>query len=54
MLFHDVAAHTDGDSIVYLRKSDVIVAGDVFVTTAGFIEAVYKDLLNPKGKPVVR
>jgi cyclase len=34
MLFHDVAAHTDGDSIVLLRKSDVIVAGDVFVTTS--------------------
>ena len=34
MLFHDVAAHTDGDSIVYLRKSDVLVAGDVFVTTS--------------------
>ena len=34
MLFHDVAAHTDGDSIVYLRKSDVVVAGDVFVTTS--------------------
>ena len=24
--------HTDGDSIVYFRKSDVIVAGDLFVT----------------------
>jgi cyclase len=34
MLFHDVAAHTDGDSIVHLRKSDVVVAGDVFVTTS--------------------
>jgi len=34
MLFHDVAAHTDGDSIVHLRKSDVLVAGDVFVTTS--------------------
>jgi glyoxylase-like metal-dependent hydrolase (beta-lactamase superfamily II) len=34
MLFHDVAAHTDGDSIVLLRKSDVLVAGDVFVTTS--------------------
>ncbi len=27
------AAHTDGDSIVYFRKSDVISAGDIFVTT---------------------
>jgi glyoxylase-like metal-dependent hydrolase (beta-lactamase superfamily II) len=34
MLFHDQAAHTDGDSIVLFRKSDVIVAGDVFVTTS--------------------
>jgi len=34
MLFHDVAAHTDGDSIVHFRKSDVVAAGDVFVTTS--------------------
>ena len=27
------AAHTDGDSIVYFRHSDVISAGDVFLTT---------------------
>ena len=27
------AAHTDGDSIVYFRRSDVISAGDVFQTT---------------------
>jgi glyoxylase-like metal-dependent hydrolase (beta-lactamase superfamily II) len=26
-------AHTDGDSIVYFRRSDVISTGDVFVTT---------------------
>jgi cyclase len=26
-------AHTDGDSIVYFRRSDVVVAGDVFLTT---------------------
>ena len=32
-MFHEPAAHTDGDSIVYFRKSDVISAGDVFVTT---------------------
>jgi hypothetical protein len=25
-----------------------------FVTTAGFIEAVYKDLSKPQGKPIVR
>jgi glyoxylase-like metal-dependent hydrolase (beta-lactamase superfamily II) len=33
MLYHDPAAHTDGDSIVFFRRSDVVVAGDVFVTT---------------------
>lgn len=32
-LFHQPKAHTDGDSIVYFRKSDVISAGDIFVTT---------------------
>ena len=33
MLYHDVAAHTDGDAIVFFRRSDVVVAGDIFVTT---------------------
>ncbi len=34
-MFHPSgAAHTDGDSIVYFRRSDVISAGDVFVTTS--------------------
>jgi cyclase len=32
-MFHEPAAHTDGDSIVYFRKSDVVSTGDVFVTT---------------------
>jgi cyclase len=32
-VLHQPAAHTDGDSIVFFRKSDVVVAGDVFVTT---------------------
>ena len=32
-LFHPHAAHTDGDSIVFFRRSDVISAGDIFVTT---------------------
>ena len=27
---HQPSAHTDGDSIVYFRGSDVIVAGDIF------------------------
>jgi cyclase len=31
MLYHDAAAHTDGDSIIFFRKSDVVVAGDIFV-----------------------
>jgi cyclase len=29
-LFHIPAAHTDGDSIVFFRKSDVVSAGDLF------------------------
>lgn len=32
-ILHMPAAHTDGDSIVFFRRSDVISAGDVFVTT---------------------
>ncbi|MBI4264390.1 MAG: MBL fold metallo-hydrolase [Acidobacteria bacterium] len=32
-LLHVPNAHTDGDSIVFFRKSDVIVAGDVYVNT---------------------
>ena len=31
-IFHEPAAHTDGDSIVFFRRSDVISAGDVFST----------------------
>jgi glyoxylase-like metal-dependent hydrolase (beta-lactamase superfamily II) len=33
-LFHMPAAHTDGDSVVYFRHHDVIVAGDVFSTVS--------------------
>ena len=33
-ILHIPAAHTDGDSIVFFRRSDVISAGDVFVTTS--------------------
>ena len=29
-LYHDPAGHTDGDTIVLFRRSDVLVAGDVF------------------------
>lgn len=32
-LFHQPNAHTDGDTIVHFRNSDVIVAGGIFVTT---------------------
>jgi glyoxylase-like metal-dependent hydrolase (beta-lactamase superfamily II) len=31
-IIHEPAAHTDGDSIVFFRRSDVISAGDVFST----------------------
>jgi cyclase len=33
-LFAAPAAHTDGDTLVYFRKNDVLVTGDVFTTTA--------------------
>ncbi len=32
-LIHIPAAHTDGDLMVYFRKSDVIAAGDLYVNT---------------------
>jgi glyoxylase-like metal-dependent hydrolase (beta-lactamase superfamily II) len=31
-ILHEPAAHTDGDSIVFFRRSDVISAGDIFST----------------------
>jgi glyoxylase-like metal-dependent hydrolase (beta-lactamase superfamily II) len=33
-VLHQPAAHTDGDSLVFFRRSDVISTGDVFTTTA--------------------
>ena len=33
IMIYQPAAHTDGDSLVMFRTSDVIVAGDIFVTT---------------------
>jgi glyoxylase-like metal-dependent hydrolase (beta-lactamase superfamily II) len=33
MLYHDAAAHTDAGSMVFFRRSDVIVAGDALLTT---------------------
>ena len=32
-IIHVPGAHSDGDSIVYMRKSDVIAAGEIFSTT---------------------
>src|SRR6185312_10475129 len=32
-VIHIPNAHTDGDSIVFFRKSDVISTGDLFTTT---------------------
>jgi cyclase len=34
LIMHVPAAHTDGDSMVYFRRSDVISAGDLYVTTS--------------------
>jgi cyclase len=31
-IVHQPSAHTDGDSLIFFRKSDVIAAGDLFVT----------------------
>jgi glyoxylase-like metal-dependent hydrolase (beta-lactamase superfamily II) len=33
LMIHPPAAHTDGDTIVFFRRSDVISTGDIFVTT---------------------
>jgi len=33
-IIHQPAAHTDGDAVVFFRKSDVISSGDIFVTGA--------------------
>ena len=33
-MFHEPAAHTDGDTIVFFRRSDVVSVGDLFVTTS--------------------
>ncbi len=54
ILYHVPAAHTDGDSIVFFRKSDVIGTGDVFtpdrfpmidIENGGSVEG-YIDALN--------
>ena len=33
-IIHEPGAHTDGDSIVYFRGSDVIATGDIFMTNS--------------------
>ena len=33
-LMHQPAAHSDGDTMVYFRGSDVIAAGDIYLTTS--------------------
>jgi glyoxylase-like metal-dependent hydrolase (beta-lactamase superfamily II) len=33
-LIHQPAAHTDGDTMVFFRRSDVISAGDIFMTNS--------------------
>jgi glyoxylase-like metal-dependent hydrolase (beta-lactamase superfamily II) len=33
-MIYQPAAHTDGDSLVFFRRSDVVVTGDIFVTTS--------------------
>ncbi len=32
-VLHQPAAHTDGDSVVFFRRSDVVAAGDILDTT---------------------
>jgi glyoxylase-like metal-dependent hydrolase (beta-lactamase superfamily II) len=32
-MIHEPAAHTDGDTMVFFRRSDVISTGDIFVTS---------------------
>ncbi|HEV3333171.1 MAG TPA: MBL fold metallo-hydrolase [Bryobacteraceae bacterium] len=33
-IFHQPAAHSDGDSLVFFRRSDVVATGDIFSTTS--------------------
>jgi len=46
-VFHEPAAQTDGDSIVFFRRSDVIATGDLFMTTGyPFIDAAKGGSIN--------
>jgi cyclase len=64
-IIHQTSAHTDGDSIVFFRRSDVVSAGDLFLTTTfpvidlqrggsihGIVEALNRilDITIPKDK----
>src|SRR5882762_1112330 len=64
-IIHQPSAHTDGDSIVFFRRSDVVSAGDLFLTTTfpvidlqrggnihGIVEALNRilDITIPKDK----
>jgi len=41
-LYHHPDGHTDGDIVIYFRGSDVLVAGDLFITTTyPVIDAAY-------------
>jgi glyoxylase-like metal-dependent hydrolase (beta-lactamase superfamily II) len=44
-IIYQPKAHTDGDSLVYFRRSDVVATGDIFVTTS----YPYIDLENGGG-----
>jgi glyoxylase-like metal-dependent hydrolase (beta-lactamase superfamily II) len=33
-MFHPKSAHTDGDSIIFFRRSDVVATGDIYMTTS--------------------
>ncbi len=46
-LIYQPAAHTDGDSLVFFRRSDVIAAGDIFLTTTyPFIDVDHGGSIN--------
>ena len=54
LLIHQPSAHTDGDVLVFFRRSDIVAAGDIFVThsypvidiAAGGTFGGYLDALN--------
>lgn len=47
IFIHHLPGHTDGDVVVYFRGSDVVVAGDIFVTTTyPVIDAKYGGSVN--------